>query len=312
VNASPTRAPFGTQVATADIGNGATKVVWWGSGVDRGPRAVLGHVRVTLPRVEHARNESSAQAGAAFAEALAAAFEHVAHVLVSCVASDEVHARVSAAARAAGARVHEHVRERSGPAAPAVAQHLEHGLDLSACRNVHTIGADRLWAARGAWERAHGPALVVDAGTAVTVDALGVAAHGGPAFLGGAIAPGADLLRRALGAGAARLFEVELPIASDGAVALADVPALGRESAEALRSGVVHGLRGAVRELARLVALEARLAGAPRFVTGGGAAWLLAAPPVIEHAEHVPLLVHEGLLAAFDQSASSGAASTER
>jgi pantothenate kinase type III len=300
VNPSPTRAEVATRVATADIGNGATKVVWWGSGAGRGPRVVLGHTRIAHPHVEQ-----SEHAKTAFAESLTAAFERVPDVLVSCVAGDDVHSRVVTAARAAGARVHELVRERSSRTTDVAVHELHHGLDLAACRNVHTIGADRLWAARGAWERARGPALVVDAGTAVTVDALGVAANGGPAFLGGAIAPGADLLRRALGAGAARLFEVELPLTSDGAVALADVPALGRESAEALRSGVVHGLRGAVRELARLVALEARLAGAPRFVTGGGAAWLLAAPPVIDHAEHVPLLVHEGLLAAFDGAASS-------
>ncbi len=307
---SRTRAPVGTRVATADIGNGATKVLWWGSG-DRAEsgaaHTVLGHTRV-----EHAAFTSAPPAP--FTDrGFGQLFENVPDVLVSCVASDEVRARLVAVAHAAGARVHEIVREVAPGAARATAppavQALKHGLDLAACRHVHTIGADRLWAARGAWERARGPALVVDAGTAVTVDALGVTAAGRPAFLGGAIAPGVDLLRRALGAGAARLFEVELHGTNDGAcdgtVDLAHVPALGRESAQALRSGVVHGLRGAVRELARLVALEARLAGAPRFVTGGGAPWLLAAPPVIEHAEHVPWLVHEGLLAAFDEATST-------
>jgi len=304
VSESRTRAPVGTRVATADVGNGATKVVWWGSGGARDASALLGHTRV-----EHTSSERTALASAQLAPVLEHVFEHVPDVLVSCVASDEVRARIVAAAHAVGARVHELVRDAEYASAQTKAPHsvraLAHGLDLAACRHVHTIGADRLWAARGAWERARGPALVVDAGTAVTVDALGVTADGRPAFLGGAIAPGVDILRRALGAGAARLFEVELPLTSAGAVDLADVPALGRESAQALRSGVVHGVRGAVRELARLVALEGRLAGAPRFVTGGGAPWLLASPPVIEHAEHVPWLVHEGLLAAYDEAASA-------
>jgi pantothenate kinase type III len=308
VSESRTRAPVGTRVATADIGNGATKILWWGSGGARDATALLGHTRVG-----HTHPERTPIASAQLVPVLQHVFEHVPDVLVSCVASDEVRARFVAAAHAAGARVHELVRDAADEAAhasvPFTVRALAHGLDLDACRHVHTIGADRLWAARGAWERAHGPALVVDAGTAVTVDALGVTADGAPAFLGGAIAPGVDLLRRALGAGAARLFEVELHGTNDGAcdgtVDLAHVPALGRESAQALRSGVVHGLRGAVRELARLVALEARLAGAPRFVTGGGAPWLLAAPPVIEHAEHVPWLVHEGLLAAFDEATST-------
>ena len=61
-------------------------------------------------------------------------------------------------------------------------------------------------------------------------------------ILGGAIAPGPRLLSEALARGGARLLAVEVD---------ANVPALGRDTAEALRAGVVFGLRGAVRELVR-------------------------------------------------------------
>ncbi|MEZ6017306.1 MAG: type III pantothenate kinase [Planctomycetota bacterium] len=158
------------------------------------------------------------------------------------------------------------------------------GLAL-ALRCPETCGFDRQYAARAALERSLAEletgALVVDVGTAMTVDAVvarsdargaaALAALGlGPplaaqagVFLGGAIAPGPRLLASALARGGARLFEV------DGLQD--DVPALGRDSAAALRSGIVHGLAGAAAELVRRVGRDAALDDAPIWVTGGAA-----------------------------------------
>ncbi|MEZ6020636.1 MAG: type III pantothenate kinase [Planctomycetota bacterium] len=50
--------------------------------------------------------------------------------------------------------------------------HPAHGLEL-AIEHPETVGLDRLYAARGAWQRTgRRDAIVVDAGTALTVDAV--------------------------------------------------------------------------------------------------------------------------------------------
>ncbi|MDP6954980.1 MAG: type III pantothenate kinase, partial [Planctomycetota bacterium] len=172
-----------------------------------------------------------------------------------------------------------------------------HGL-LNMCRVQESVGLDRLFAARGALELVAGPALVVDAGTAVTVDALGLAeaeaeadrdhdhgdgddgdSGGAPGdsgegssgargvFLGGAIAPGPDLLAGSLARGTARLpHNAPRP----------GVRALGRDTGEALAAGVAVGFGGAVRALVEGVAAEAGLDRAPLVLTGGAADYLRA------------------------------------
>jgi type III pantothenate kinase len=162
------------------------------------------------------------------------------------------------------------------------------------CTEPARVGRDRLFAARGAFELVRSAAVVVDAGTAVTVDALATGPSGGPAgprFLGGAIAPGPRLLADALARHAARLPLVEPAVGAH---------ALGRDTAGALQAGIVVGLRGAAAELAREVARESGLESAPIVVTGGARAFLLQPTPcftarVVEDR----LLVHRGLVAAL-------------
>jgi type III pantothenate kinase len=171
---------------------------------------------------------------------------------------------------------------------------LEPGLE-NRCREPERVGRDRLYAARAALDLAGASCVVVDAGTALTVDAV-LARPGAPGvFLGGAIAPGPVLLARSLAQGAARLPAIE---------PAPGVSFLGRNSAEAIASGVVHGFRGAARELVRGVAADAGLAAAPAVITGGAARFLLEPPglfavPPLVHDD----LVHLGLLAALDDSA---------
>ncbi len=170
------------------------------------------------------------------------------------------------------------------------------GLEV-ACRTPWTVGQDRLFAARAAFARAPAGAIVLDAGTALTVDA--VVPGSAPArgvFRGGAIAPGPALLAGALAAGGARLPRVE---PQPGA------RALGRDTLEALEAGVSVGFRGAARAL--LEGIEAELVGAAGaapgelavFVTGGARAFLLEPQPfVARELRVVSDLVHRGLLAA--------------
>jgi type III pantothenate kinase len=112
-------------------------------------------------------------------------------------------------------------------------------------------GPDRLLAAwTGA--RLHGrPVIVIDLGTATTVDAVDADGF----FLGGAILPGLGLSAYALAEGTARLPRVELDLPAD---------VIGSDTAAAIRSGVVLGQLGAVREL--VARMRHRLAVEPRLV----------------------------------------------
>jgi len=161
------------------------------------------------------------------------------------------------------------------------------------CLEPALVGSDRLFAARGALELARRSCLVLDAGTALTVDALrvGSSAERPPArFLGGAIAPGPALLAAALARGTARLAQVE---------PRAQARALGRDTREALQAGILHGFRGAAHELCLRVAAEAGL-GLERIVLTGGARGFLLDPPLFPPGslELAPDLVHIGLVAA--------------
>lgn len=168
----------------------------------------------------------------------------------------------------------------------------EVGMEID-CESPETVGRDRLYAALGAWQLAQGPAIVVDAGTALTVDALGQR-QGQPCFLGGAIAPGPVLLARSLSEGGAQLFAAEIE---------ADVPALGRDTRRALQSGVTVGFQGAARELVERVSDEAGLQSAPVYLTGGARA-LLMRPGLFSGCTLIEddWLVHRGLLACMDRS----------
>ncbi|MGW8256266.1 MAG: type III pantothenate kinase, partial [Thermoguttaceae bacterium] len=83
------------------------------------------------------------------------------------------------------------------------------------------------------------PAVIVDVGTAITVDL--VSADG--AFLGGSILPGFSLVARAL-----HQFTDMLPLV-DVSEFSAPPPALGVSTEDAMRSGMFWGAVGAIRKL---------------------------------------------------------------
>ncbi|HUE70254.1 MAG TPA: type III pantothenate kinase [Pirellulaceae bacterium] len=148
------------------------------------------------------------------------------------------------------------------------------------------VGMDRLAAAVAANERRSGrkPAIVVDTGTAITVDLVN---HHG-AFLGGAILPGFRLTAEALAANTD-----QLPLTLYGGE---DEPAaLGKNTEAALKSGQFWGTIGAVRELIERMSED--LAEPPEvFVTGGDLKRL--APFMAKNAQFVPHMVLSGIMAA--------------
>lgn len=113
------------------------------------------------------------------------------------------------------------------------------------------VGPDRLVNAYAAAHLYGTPAVVVDCGTATTLDAVD---HGG-AFVGGAIAPGLVLGLEALAARTARLPRVD-PRLPDGPI--------GHDTATAIRVGTVLGHRamieGLLARMRRELAAEAGLA----------------------------------------------------
>jgi len=155
------------------------------------------------------------------------------------------------------------------------------------------VGPDRLLAALGAYRRACGACIVVDVGTAVTVNAI----DDDGTFLGGAIFPGPDLMARSLTEGTARLPKVDMH--AGGAM---PESAVGRNTEEAIRVGVSRALSGGIGYLVTEMVLE--LDGAsPVFLTGGGAADEEAAAADTDYVV-APDLVLEGLVLAWHERAN--------
>lgn len=125
------------------------------------------------------------------------------------------------------------------------------------------VGIDRLLAALAVnpLRTPDRPAVVVDLGTAVTVDL--VSREG--AFLGGAIMPGIGLSARALHEFTDLLPRLEMTILDE------PPPALGTGTVAAMQSGIYWGAIGGVRYLIEL--LGTHIGARPQvFLTGGAAA----------------------------------------
>jgi type III pantothenate kinase len=153
------------------------------------------------------------------------------------------------------------------------------------------VGVDRLLAALAAYRQVRGPCIVVDFGTAITVNV--VRADG--ALLGGAILPGLAMMAQALSKRTAQLPEVNVP---DSA------PAVGRTTHEAIAAGLLHGTAGAVSNLI-IVAGEVVGSDAQIFLTGGDAARVAAFLPP-DCRDISPDLVLEGLLIAWCERPKDG------
>jgi len=111
------------------------------------------------------------------------------------------------------------------------------------------------------------PAIVIDSGTATTVNAVSA----GGIFQGGAILAGLELHARSLHEHTALLPLIDVSSLADNPVA-----ALGRNTHEAIKSGLWFGHIGAVRELTAQFAMtfdKPPLC----LVTGGMGRWLAAA-----------------------------------
>ena len=137
--------------------------------------------------------------------------------------------------------------------------------------NASTLGADRVANAVALTESVPLPALVVDCGTAVTIEIV----DENRCFRGGAIAPGRLLMRKALFNGTAQLPDIPL---SDSAPESAGVDTL-----TSMCFGIDRGAVGLVRQL---IACCCAQYGIRRCIaTGGDADFFLNAVPELEKAD---------------------------
>lgn len=164
----------------------------------------------------------------------------------------------------------------------------------NALEDARTVGADRLLDALGAFSRAKAACVVIDAGTAITVDFV----DGEGVFHGGAIAPGINMMLASLHEKTAGLPLITLgsvEAARGDGTAGASVP-FGRTTQQAMTVGVLSAARGLAH---RLIDRYAEFYGAyPRVIaTGGDAGLLFENDELVEHI--VPDLTLVGMLEAF-------------
>lgn len=151
--------------------------------------------------------------------------------------------------------------------------------------NPKEVGADRIANAVAAYEQYGGPSIVVDFGTANTIEAISEQGE----YLGGAIFPGIEISMDALFARAAALRRVEL---------VAPRHVIGKSTVESIQSGTVYGFSGQIDAL--VDRFQAELGECTVIATGG------LAEPIIEHSRTIqhyePWLTLQGLRIIFERN----------
>ncbi len=170
-----------------------------------------------------------------------------------------------------------------------IGENVELGINVRTSKPSE-VGADRLVNAVGAQILYSGPLIVIDSGTATTLDV--VAADGG--FEGGVIAPGIHLSVEALHAAAAKLPRVALK-RPDRIV--------GNDTVSAMQSGVFWGYIGLIEGMIARIKAEY---GEPMTVvaTGGVASLFHDATDAIDHFD--PDLTIRGLLELHNRNTGKG------
>jgi len=145
--------------------------------------------------------------------------------------------------------------------------------------NPAAVGADRIANAVAGYSRFGGPIIIVDYGTTTNFDVI----DAGGTYLGGAIAPGPETSARELARRAAKLFEVSIEKPQN---------AIGRNTADSIKSGLFYGTIGQVDMIIELISRE--LGEKPKIIATGG-----LAADFVEHSRFIesshPELTLEGL-----------------
>lgn len=154
-----------------------------------------------------------------------------------------------------------------------------------------TIGEDRLANAVAARHRFGVPVVVVDFGTAVTLDVVDRRGN----YVGGIIAPGLAAMTEYLHEKTALLPRIKMREIKTS---------IGRSTEEAMVVGAVHGYRGLVRELIAELKRELKVKRLPVVATGGYARLMASKLPEISAVD--PNLTLEGLRLTWEAAQSQG------
>jgi len=152
-----------------------------------------------------------------------------------------------------------------------------------------TIGPDRLANAVAARHHFGAPVVVLDFGTAVTLDVVNRAGN----YAGGIIAPGLAAMTDYLHEKTALLPRIKIHEIQTS---------IGKSTEEAMLVGAVHGYRGLVRELIAELRREMKVKRLPVVATGGYARLMASKLPEISAVE--PNLTLEGLRLVWKQMVS--------
>ena len=151
--------------------------------------------------------------------------------------------------------------------------------------NPKEVGADRIANAVGAYDLYGGPSIVVDFGTATTIEAVSEQGE----YLGGAIFPGVEISLDALFGKAAGLRRMEL---------VEPKHVIGKSTSESIQSGVIYGFSAQVDGLVDRFVAE--LGDCEVIATGGLAEPFLPHSRTVQHYE--PWLTLYGLRIIFDRN----------
>ena len=151
--------------------------------------------------------------------------------------------------------------------------------------NPREVGADRIVNGIGAYDIYGGPAVVVDFGTATTLDAVSAKGE----YLGGAILPGIEISMDALFSRADRLSRVEL---------IEPRSVIGKSTVEALQSGAIYGFAGQVDGICRR--MQDELGECTVVATGGLSGLISRYSTTIQHVD--PWLTLHGLRLVYERN----------
>ncbi len=222
-------------ILVVDIGNTTTHVGTWAAGKLLAPLPVPTHDQKAFEKVYHEH-------------VLAMPRKKPAAVVAACVAPEAL------------TKIQDFVGQQIDMDVLVVGDTIPLPIDISVKDN-HTLGVDRACAAAATYERLKHACVVVDFGTAITVDLI----DDDGTLLGGAILPGVALQLKAL-----HQYTAQLPLVE------AAIPALpyGRDTTEAIQTGVCRGAVGAVRGI--IEGYASALNSWPQTVATGGDLALLS------------------------------------